>query len=422
MSIKKFLFFILAVLSVATALSICVFAVDPILSTEPGMGYENEIKFELDRHLTITTSETNNRKDRLPFLFDGDIADGGIYSNDNSWYGPEGDHLLILFSEPTEITKFAFYLTGNWSKATVEFFDADGNVILLVDDDERTVANDNAYGPQAAKKVVFKADTLDDVMIVSYIKIATYDNKWDKDYTFKVAEIEIWGFHEHDFSEPGEILKQRTCAEHGLAEMLCSCGDKEIVSTEPTGRHDIVDGEKVFFRDGFTNIGHKVSQYCTTCGTQDVWTDVEIGALFTSLGYSVREFGEDAGYAIQYGFGVNYDNLEYFKEVAGIEDGMLDYGIVATSKAVCYEGNPLKLDGERFTTSFNGVVCKSYTQEGVVGYDVYSYCISGFKSPDAEFYLSAYIFDGENIYYLSGETTTTSTAVSYAQFAEASEE
>ena len=145
MSIKKFLFFIFAVLSSLTALSVCIFAADPIPSTETGMGYGNEIKFELDKHLTITTSETNDRKDRLPYLFDGDIADGGIYSNDNSWYGPEGDYLIILFSEPTEITKFAFYLTGNWSKATVEFFNEDGESILLADDDERTVANDNAY-------------------------------------------------------------------------------------------------------------------------------------------------------------------------------------------------------------------------------------------------------------------------------------
>ena len=404
---RKLLLLAVAVFAFAAVFALSVLA-EPIYSTEEGVGFEGEIKFELDKHLSISTSEDNAKKDKLHFLFDGDIADDGIYTDGNSWYGPEGDHVLITFKEPTTITKFVFYLTGNWSEARVEFFDEFGEVVLTVDDNDRTVATGNAYGPQAERKEVFKAETAAEAVTALQIKITTYSLKWDKPSTYKIAEIELWGFHEHNFSNLTGITKLPTCAEFGVAEYTCSCGEATETVVDPTGAHNIIDGEKVFFRDGYTSAGYIMSSYCDTCANYDVKTETEIGPLFTSLGYSVRETGT---LAIQFGVAVNYDNIALYEEIIGTE---IEFGITAVSRAAYSEGNPLKNILGVVTTD-KAVILKDMTEKD---YDIFSYAISGFTDDEAEFVLCAYLYDGWDIYYIGEETSETASSVTYKQFAD----
>lgn len=407
MNKKKLLLYFLAVISVLTVLSFSAFA-EPIYSTEVGTGIGGESKFELDKHFSVSTSEENSRKEKLPFLFDGDIADGGIYADSNSWWGPEGDHVLITFKEPTVLTKFVFYLTGNWSCSRVEFFDGDGELLLTVDEDGRTVATGNAYGPQAELKTVFNAELLSDSLTVSQIKITTYDNKWDKDYTYKIAEIEMWGIHEHNYTNLINTSKIPTCAESGVAEYGCSCGETAETILPPTGEHTTNTTERVFFRDGFTSTGYLLSSYCDTCANCDVKTETEIGPLFTSLGYSVRETGT---LGIQFGVAVNYDNIAKYEELTNTT---VEFGITAASRAALKEGNPL--DNILGVVATNkAVILRNLTESQ---YDIFSYSISGFTNAEDEFILCAYLYDGMDIYYIGEGTSSDASTVTYKQFAD----
>ncbi len=436
MSLKKFLIMLLAVFTVLTATTISVFAAegegefDNSLPT--GQGFENEFNLMPGKHFSITSQDTTGRgtPELLEKLFDQNTACGGIWGGGDSWYGAKNDFLTITFFEPTELSSMHLYQSGNYTYSRIEFFDEDGNVIHAISDDS-LVANANAYGDQGAQKVTaFEAASVSDMMIVKSIKITVSSLKWDDARTYKIAEICLFGIHEHKFNTLGEVLETNSCSKPGLVEKLCYCGEKTTELTEPHYDHRIIENEKVFFRNGFTETGYLVKKYCATCSNMDEIATpdegsgikTEIGPLFVSLGYSIREFaGEGDGaqnrYAIQFGIGVNYDNIEDFKKSANLDVDEFEFGIVAASKAACADGNPLTLSAGAVTTQGN-VVCKNYTQDEVAGYDIYSYSISGFTDANTEFHLSAYVYDGGKIYYLGEETTENSVTVNVNQFAE----
>lgn len=349
--------------------------------------------------------EVNERKDMLHKLFDGSIATKGIgedgfkpeeVDKQNSWIGGIGDYILITFNEVTPITGIDIYVTGNWTWATIELIDENGETISFIDGDH-IIANENPYGDTAVKKVALP-HIEDEVnyLKVKQIKITVASLKWGRHSTYTLSELEITGIHDHKFDTYERLLVQPTCALPGVEEYSCYCGELTELPVDPTGNHTIRE-DVLLFRNGYSSSGF-LGDICETCDTQDIY-DVEIGALFTSLGYSVPEDGSGG---VQFGFAINYDNIALFNTYT--PNGPIEFGIVAGSRAVLADGNPLVFSDTGIAAAANGIACKDLTS---TGYYTVSYKLSGFSSDynDVELFLAAYVYDGLSISYI-GEGST----------------
>ena len=398
MKLRK-LFIVLVVTAImVTALALCINA-----------AAIEEIQFDINNFTSVVSNEDNERKDIVHKLLDGDITCGGIYDEETSdpekqhaWMGGIGDYVLFTFPEPTVVTDMDIYVTGNWTWAIIEFFDETGKLVLLVDNDD-IIANDNPYGPVGVKKPVFKPTDETQYITVSQIKITVASLKWSRHSTYLLSEVVIRGLHEHKYTNYVEVVTPPTCALEGQALYTCNCHDEALFPIEPHGQH--IYGNRVVFRDGFTNPGYK-STVCINCDTMDSDITDTIGPLFSTLGYSVREDGVGG---IQLGFSPNYENIALYNELSGTT---LQFGTIMGSRAVLTEGNPLKLDGLGVSTVQSGLVSKDYTS---LGYDIISCRIAGFGEAlnGTELIITAYIFDGYNIFYLGSETTVDVPTVSY---------
>ena len=399
MKLKKLLL-ILAVMAVMmTTLTIFVSAADV-----------EEILFGLNNFESIAANDDNERKDMVHKLVDGDVTCGGIYGeetdnidNQHAWMGGVDDYVMFTFKEPTVVTDMDIYVTGNWTWAIIEFFDETGKLILLVDNDD-IIANENPYGPVGVKKPVFKPADESQYLTVSQIKITVASLKWGRHSTYLLSEVEIHGLHEHKYTTFEYVETPPTCALEGQALHSCNCGSTVLLPIEPHGQH--IEGTRVVYRNGFTQDGYKAT-VCVNCNTMDSNITDTIGPLFTTLGYSVREDGLSSG--IQLGFSPNYDNIARYNELSGMT---LKFGTVMSSRAVLTEGNPLQINGLDVSTVQDGIIAKDYT---TLGYDTIVCRIGGFgESLNAtELIISAYVYDGYNIFYLGDETTTDVTTVSY---------
>lgn len=368
-----------------------------------------EIQFGYNHFESVVANEDNERKDMVFKLFDGDLTSNGIYGEESSnideqfaWTGGIGDYVLITFPEPTVVTDMEIYVTGNWTHAIIEFFDENGEGVLLVDNDD-IFANDNPYGPVGVAKPVFKPTDETQYITVSQIKLTVASLKWNgRHSTYCLSEIKIRGMHEHKYTNYDSIVTPPTCAIPGEAKYFCNCGDEALFPVDPHGQH--IEGNRVVFRNGFTNPGYKAT-VCVNCNTMDSNITDTIGPLFSTLGYSVREDGVSG---ITLGFAPIYDNIEKYNELSGTT---LKFGTVLGSRAVLTEGNPLNLNGEDVTPT-EGIVAKDYT---ALGYDIISCRIAGFNSAlnSTELIIAAYIYDGYNIYYLGNDTTVNVPTVSY---------
>ena len=371
----------------------------------------------------------------VPNLFDGDITSGGLYGGERPvWYGRcpscfgdnalEGDAITITFKQEMVITKMEYYVTGNWTKATVEFLDSKGEIIHIVTGDSydsRIVADINHSGPEGACKTIFQTgdadklgESLEVLTGVKQIRIYRACSKWhdkpnpNEHYrTLTISEIKIYGLHEHNFSTEGDYIEYPTCALDGLVKSFCFCGAEGEKVVAASGNHRSF--ERIVFRNGFTEPGYK-TMVCLTCDTQDQLDyagKIDIGPLFSTLGYSVREDGKSG---VQLGISPNFENIEFYNSIAS---SPLQFGTISGSRNVLAEGNPLSIDenGDIAAVS-DKLVLKSYTD---LGFSIISCKISGFSSDfyDTQLILSAYVYDGINIFYLGNETSKTLSTVSY---------
>lgn len=402
MKIKKLLIMITVMAVMTVMFAICINA-----------AVIEEIQFDIDNFSSVVANSDNERKDMVFKLLDGDITSGGIYDEESdkleeqhAWTGGIGDYVLFTFKEPTVVTDMELYVTGNWTQAIVEFLDETGKVILLIDNDD-IIANDNPFGPVGVKKPAFKPKDESEYLTVSQIRITVASLKWGRHSTYTLSEVVIRGLHEHKYVTYQHVVTPPTCALEGQALYTCNCGDQALFPIEPHGQH--IFGTRVVFRNGFTNPGYK-ADVCVNCDTMDSNVTETIGPLFSTLGYSVRE---DSVGGIQLGFSPNYENIARYNELSGTT---LQFGTVMGSRAVLTEGNPLQV------SSNDSGMCVSLVQDGLVAkdyttfdYNVISCGIAGFGEAfnATELIISAYVYDGYNIFYLGSETTSNVTTVSY---------
>lgn len=398
MKLRKFLLILALVAVMVTVFVVCVSA-----------AAVEEILFELNNFESVVANEDNERKDMVYKLLDGDITSGGIYGEESdkideqhAWTGGIGDYVLFTFNEPTVVTDMDIYVTGNWTWAIIEFFDENGKMILLVDNDD-IIANENPYGPVGVKKPVFKPKDESQYLTVSQIKITVASLKWGRHSTYTLSEVSIRGLHEHKYVNYQHVVTPPTCALEGQALYTCNCGDEALFPIDPHGQH--IEGERVVFRNGFTEAGYKAT-VCINCDTMDSNITDTIGPLFSSLGYSIREDGKNG---IQYGFSPNYDNIALYNQLSGTT---LQFGTVMGSREILTEGNPLQVQGMSVGLVQVGLVAKDYTN---LDYHIITCEIAGFADAfrGTELIVSAYIYDGYNIFYLGDETTSNVATVSY---------
>ncbi len=350
----------------------------------------------------IYANEGNRRKDKVWNLFNGDKLSKGLYSDGNDWFGNVNDTVTIEFKYEILVTKILSYGIGNYTTSSVTGYDSQGNITLAGQS-----IFDNNTGEEEIPDPVTVFESEDGVAKpVKKIVIKVTGLKWESQGTHKYSELEVFHDHNHDFSINDGLIYPPTCATEGLVKMNCICGASSELPVEPTGNHSVID--KVVFRNGYTNPGYYGS-VCQTCDTLDS-PITHIGPLFTSLGYSSSTYGN---YSIQLGVMINYEAIDLYNSLA---EYPIDFGTVAASKQAYPEGNPLVLGENGIEAAASTVVCKSLTSK-----DKYmiNYKIKGFGEShvDTQFFLSLYVFDGNNIYYIGEETTFDAVTKSYSDIA-----
>lgn len=136
-------------------------------------------------------------------LFDGKTETTGLYNGGSAeWYGKVvGDTLTIIFKEEVEIQLVYAYAHGNWTTSSHTFYDAEGNVVFVL---EELVANNSSTSEQL---VVFETkegqpaideqpEILEQKPVkVKEIVIKLTSLKWPDAptwYTHKISEYEIF--------------------------------------------------------------------------------------------------------------------------------------------------------------------------------------------------------------------------------------
>ena len=379
-----------------------------------------EINVTLDFIEEINVTEDNERKDIVHKLFDGDIKSTGISEDgisdpekQTAWMGGIDDYIEIVFKESITITSMTAYQTGNWTWSQFEFYNENGEAVYFVyggDFDHRTVANSNPYGPEGVAQLVFTpgdakdgGDPMTTIENVKSIRIVVKSLKWSRHSTYTLSELEIKCYHEHEYNIFDSYVTKPTCALPGVGKYNCFCGDSCEYPEMATGNHYLVDD--IVFRNGFDNPGY-LGRVCETCDTQDYHDPAnEIPALFKVLGYSANE----STLAITFGIAVNYEGIAVFNSLSEYD---LHFGITAASRAAYTEGNPVVFGAESLEAAASTVIVKDCTNSE---YTIITYTIN--KIPenhkDTEVILCAYVFDGEDIFYVGNNSTKNVETVTY---------
>ncbi|MBO5313240.1 MAG: hypothetical protein J6B29_04670 [Clostridia bacterium] len=347
----------------------------------------NTLKVTQDDIESIVVTDGNPRADKVWFLFDGVLTVTNV-SNDgpyNEWYGKVGDEVIITFKEELMISTLALYITGNWCEVDVYGISADGIQVIY----GTSIGENNLDHVDGEYKPVFE-EPEENAKPVKKVKLVVKSYKWSSPRTLKVSEVYALKVHEHEFITPGNIIKAPTCSKEGAQTYYCSCGEPGSVPVPPTGEHDI--GERIVYRNGYHTEGI-LARACSTCSTQDAKIST-VPALFTSVGYSVSRTGKNG---VTHGVKVNQDAIKEYNKYA---ETPIQYGMVAASRGAFSSGNPLRLTISGIAKSNSAVLFKSFTTDSCA---LISYGIMGFADihKDTQLIISAYIYDGSSIYYLS---------------------
>ena len=154
-----------------------------------------------------------------------------------------------------------------------------------------------------------------------------------------------------------------------------------------------------------------LSNYCKTgtcenCGDEVV--EVLTEALFTNKGYS-KELG---GTFFDYGFVANKEAIALYE---GITGNTVSYGIIAAKKTVSTDG---KLINDSLS-AVDGAISMSFS---ATAYNVYNVKVTGITEEahkSQELYCSAYVIDGEGVFYIGNSVTTNAVLVSFDSITEA---
>ena len=193
-----------------------------------------------------------------------------------------------------------------------------------------------------------------------------------------------------------ELATQSTCTENQTVSASCFCGDSMgIIEVENTalGHNHIVEGGIVY--ESYMKAGY-YALLCERCS--DVKQGEATEALFTCLGYSAPENGDD-GISIKYT--VNSTAIAEYERVTG---ATLSYGMFATTKQAVGNGDIFDPDGN----TVNGAIALDVTKSGftfialkMVGFDKEN-------SKEAFFAIGAYAIttlEGEKSYSYLQEGT-----------------
>ena len=144
-------------------------------------------KITLEDIESITPSHEGGGAANVEKLFDGEKATTGIYTIGDKEYSPNavGDSIVITLKEECYVNEIILWITGNYSPATFELYDADGKVVYTRKIEYQ--AGDTNGGQAGAEKI-----TLDTAVKVKSLRILHYELKWSSGKTAKTAEIEIF--------------------------------------------------------------------------------------------------------------------------------------------------------------------------------------------------------------------------------------
>ena len=315
-------------------------------------------------------------------IFDGKVTNGGQSDNaaSSGWFAPSGSSITITFDEAYHILSAKVFVWSNWNQLKIEFFDADGNVLAthydgacqIMDGSGAEIANVNGK-------------------LVKSIKITSVGAKGDSGNCLVIHELQIVAHQHKSDEETSRYDEVIGCTENGSYKKYCYTCEKEVVvETKALGSHEL--NSVVQFANGLDRVG-TVDQTCNRC---DYEYKSRIQPVFSSYGYSVREFG---GSAIVHKYEVNLESLELYNSTLSAG---ADFGIVAAATPN-FEGSPLVIVEGAVAKANDKVAFKSFANTGVVSFE---YAVTNIPEAayDTGIVLCAYVYDGEKIVYINANT------------------
>lgn len=337
----------------------------------------------LDQIISSTEEVKGTKGDKSDYthLFDGNTANATwSQSNPGGWYLPSGSSMTIVFDEEYYILSFNFYIWSNYGGVRIEFFDASGSLVA-------TYLNNGLQGTDGSAHVI--SDCVE--KSVKSMKVSILHAKGDTGNCFDFQEFVIKA-HKHlaegETERYDEIIG---CTENGSYKKYCYTCEKEVVvETKALGSHEL--NSVVQFANGLDRVG-TVDQSCNRCGYE---YKSRIQPVFSSYGYSVREFG---GSAIVHKYEVNLESLEFYNSTLSAG---ADFGIVAAATPN-FEGSPLVIVEGAVAKANDKVAFKSFANTGVVSFE---YAVTNIPEAayDTGIVLCAYVYDGEKIVYINANT------------------